>query len=852
MLNAAPTDEWVALAFMERYLKDREAGKVVSVEEYIALWPDHSDTVLREFRLIEKGEPPKTTVEAKAAPADFGPRELGPYTVLEEIGRGGQAVVYLAEDTRLGRRVALKVLRSLPGLESHAALARFRREAMAASKIEHPAICGVHDVGQADGLSYVAMPLIAGETLAKRLPKERGFGKPMWAPFSSRDRLLAYFEEAAAALHATHGVGVLHRDIKPGNLMLTPGERPMILDFGLAQEIDQDQRHLTLTGDILGTPSYLAPEQISGSRIPLDPRVDVWALGVTLYEVLTKSRPFDAPSRAETYRAIMTKDPIDPRSVDPGVDRDLRAIVLTAPEKDRDRRYQSAQAFAEDLGRARRGEPVHARPAGPLYRTLRLARRHPVVSASLAVALLSLVTGLVVSLLLLRTANEATQRLSLAQEQDRARLVQIREVVRALATSLTQELRYLPAAADYRGRLADQTLATLRAVERSAEPEPALVIEMASALREKAQTQCSPQKQGLQDSAAARATLAEARSLIEGARRKWPKVTTLVCEAVAIELCEMQMEWQRGDFASVLRHVEDLDEERKVLLSLKEDPWARRLVCLLLEQEGDGLARTGDANRARERMELCRDLRQEMLNLQGVQTYDQFDLGLIWLKLGQIEVNEKRAGPARAALDQALLHAERYAVAHPESVLAQDRLADVWRLRAYLRSMERDLAGAIVAWQMSARFQSGAARATPGGVGHVDDVLTAYQRLQRAAEADEDTELERRARLDAVVAEAEAAPTTPHRRVKLARQLLDSPSAGASEQLTAYAWMRRAVAETERKDAELLAEFAVISGVVGEKREARAAAREALDGLGEGISPEWKSRLQPLLGARGE
>ncbi len=404
--RAAMTDtnsERISLAFLERFWADRDAGRTVGLADYLRLFPDHVEVVAREYL--------SATDDAKSAePPATEEGRLGQYRLLKELGRGGQGVVWLAEDLRLGRRVALKVLTGLgPGAESQ--LARFKREAAVASKLDHPAICGVHDAGIESGVPYIAMRYVAGTTLAEMLVRMRsataveegsfvvidGEDPPPTAPSrASKDsavgraemlRLVTAFERVASALHAAPEAGVVHRDITPGTIMVTATGEAVLLDFGLAHDgSDAAGPSLTQTGDLFGTPAYMSPEQITGRRVRIDRRSDVYSLGVTLYECLTLKRPFEAATREALYQAILTKEPELPRKLNRAIPPDLEVVLQCAMSKDRDRRYQSAADFAEDLRRVREGDPIVARKVTALGRAWRWSKRRP-AAASLLLAL---------------------------------------------------------------------------------------------------------------------------------------------------------------------------------------------------------------------------------------------------------------------------------------------------------------------------------------------------------------------------------------------------------------------------------------------------------------------------------
>jgi serine/threonine-protein kinase len=280
------------------------------------------------------------------------PTRFGDYTLLEEIGRGGMGVVYRATQESLGRTVAVKMLLRRD-LASQADLARFRSEAEAAARLDHPGIVSILEVGEHEGMPFYSMQFIEGTTLARRLAD--GGVQP-------RDgaRLLA---KVADAIHAAHARGVLHRDIKPSNILIDAAGEPHVSDFGLAKRLEADQS-VTHTGAILGTPCYMSPEQAAGSRGEIGPSSDVWSLGAILYQMLTGRPPFQAASPMDTLLAVLESDPPVPRSIDRQVDRDLEMVALKSLQKPQELRYASAADLAADLRAFLAGEPMAARTGG--------------------------------------------------------------------------------------------------------------------------------------------------------------------------------------------------------------------------------------------------------------------------------------------------------------------------------------------------------------------------------------------------------------------------------------------------------------------------------------------------------
>ena len=303
--------------------------------------------------------------------------ELGDYELLEEVGRGGQGVVFRARQKSLNRIVALKVI-SLGQWASKVHLRRFRLEAEAAAKLEHPGIVPIHEVGERDGSCYFSMKLVEGGQLDEVVRRT-----PM--PIRRAAELIA---NVARTVHYAHEHGILHRDIKPGNLLLDAKGEPHLTDFGLARLVESESS-VTQTLDVLGTPSYMAPEQAVGNNAAISSVTDVYGLGAVLYQLLTGQPPFAGGTTYETIKLLLDTEPRQPRLLNPKIDRDLSTICLKCLEKDPKRRYSSALALAEDLERWLKHEPVLARHTGIVGRGEKWVRRNP-TSALLVVSLVAL------------------------------------------------------------------------------------------------------------------------------------------------------------------------------------------------------------------------------------------------------------------------------------------------------------------------------------------------------------------------------------------------------------------------------------------------------------------------------
>jgi len=361
--------------------EDTHKAEVKSVEHYQSLFPGHERAIASEFKVLSAF-----------------PETLGHYKLLRELGRGGQGHVFLAEDVRLERKVALKVMAPAWGSQQ---VDRFEREAAAASRLNHPGICPIYEAGEHEGTHFIAMPYLEGQTLEQLIAEAQESERPTDTTVSITvgpgtakqiDGILRVIERVALALHAAHEAGLVHRDVKPANILVRPDGRPIVLDFGLARDTTGGMKALTVEGDLMGTPAYMSPEQLLAQRITLDQRTDIYSLGVTLYECLTLRRPFDATSREALYKQILTAEPPNPMRFNKQIGQDLQVVCETAMEKDRDRRYQTAKDLAEDLRRVRSFESIKAKPAGIIRRAAKWTQRHPGKAVGIAAAILALLT----------------------------------------------------------------------------------------------------------------------------------------------------------------------------------------------------------------------------------------------------------------------------------------------------------------------------------------------------------------------------------------------------------------------------------------------------------------------------
>jgi len=421
----------------------RKYGDKASVEEYRRRFPDlaiaeaqlgatlpAAGDRTRGARLAETlspGQPGDGTT------APIQPGSFGNYELLGEIGRGGMGIVYRARQRGADRIVALKVIRrdrleALPRDTQANAIDRFWHEAQAAARLEHDNIVTVYEVGEVDGQPFFSMRYVEGRSLSDVIQE---------GPIENR-RAAAYMEPVGRAVHEAHTRGILHRDLKPQNILVdTKTGRPLVADFGLAK-LSEGGGELTRAGEVMGTPSYMSPEQARDSgRVAA--ATDIYALGATLYHMLTARPPFQAATPVETLRQVIDEEPAPARQLNPSIDRDLETICSKCLEKEPSRRYGSAALLADDLGRYLRGEPIRARPIGTIERTVRWCRRNPVVAALVASTFLFLVVALVGTTVGMVQASAAHREAEAARQQAEESFHQAREAVDNFYTRVSED-----------------------------------------------------------------------------------------------------------------------------------------------------------------------------------------------------------------------------------------------------------------------------------------------------------------------------------------------------------------------------------------------------------------------------
>ena len=370
-----------------------QPGRIGPIEPAVPLAPaadtdavagPSQDTSLRDQPTLPPASPASTVAEPPASDTADQPAldqfEIPGYEILSELGRGGMGVVYRARDSRLKRDVAIKMI--LAG--SHAGpeqLARFQREAEAVAQLQHPNIVQIHEVGEHKGLPYLSLEYVPGGSLDEKTSNQ---------PQPPKDAA-QLVETLSRAVHAAHQGSIIHRDLKPANILLTSEGTPKITDFGLAKRLEGDSI-ATKSGSLIGTPSYMAPEQAGDKHGKIGPPTDVYALGAILYYLLTGRPPFQSVNPLDTVLQVLESDPVPPGQLIAGVDRDLETVTLKCLEKDPQRRYKTASELAEDLTHWLDGEPIEARPVTWMERSWRWCKRKPAVAALWSTAVLLLLT----------------------------------------------------------------------------------------------------------------------------------------------------------------------------------------------------------------------------------------------------------------------------------------------------------------------------------------------------------------------------------------------------------------------------------------------------------------------------
>jgi tetratricopeptide (TPR) repeat protein len=497
--SAAPgADNGLVARALEEYWRQLEAGRAPDRREFLAQYPTVAPALsecLAGLELVRALAPSRPRDDYPALAGEGGAGELMPvpslsdFRIVREIGRGGMGVVYEAVQLSLGRRVALKVLPFATALDPRH-LQRFKNEAQAAAQLHHPHIVPVYAVGCEQGVHYYAMQFIDGLSLAQAIEQlQSASGRPAALAESTVDEP-SFFRtaarlgiQAAEALEHAHQQGIVHRDVKPGNLILDGRGNVWVADFGLARQ--PGDTGLTVSGDVLGTLRYMSPEQALARHGILDQRTDIYSLGVTLYELVTLQPAFAGSDREELLRQVCREEPRRPRRLNRAVPMDLETIILKATHKEPGARYTTARELADDLRRFQANEPVRARRATWPERLGRWRRRHPaaVRSAGLLLAVVSACLALS-TVLVWRAKNEAETQQRVAEEQSRRAREGFEIALRAVDEMYAETDRWyshLPRAEPVEIEFFEKALAIYKQFAHGAADDPRLQLKTAAA-----------------------------------------------------------------------------------------------------------------------------------------------------------------------------------------------------------------------------------------------------------------------------------------------------------------------------------------------------------------------------------
>jgi tetratricopeptide (TPR) repeat protein/tRNA A-37 threonylcarbamoyl transferase component Bud32 len=641
---------------LSRWEQVQGEGHTLTPEELCRDCPELVEPIRRRVQLLRAFNPllqatsvDRTKSFGPPAPAGAAPAAVPGYEILGELGRGGMGVVYKARQTGLGRVVALKMVLS-GGRASSAELGRFRAEAEAVARLQHPNIIQIYEIGEHEGCPFFSMEYAAGGSLSQRLGDK---------PLPPREAA-TLVETLARAVQVAHQHGIVHRDLKPANVLLAfsreprasapalargsrlNGGVPKITDFGLAKRLDVDSGQ-TRSGDILGTPSYMAPEQAAGKSKAIGPAADIYALGAILYQALTARPPFQGPSVLDTLRQVLSAEPVTPSRLQPQAARDLDTICLKCLQKEPGKRYASAWELAEDLRRFLAGEPIRARPVGAWERGLKWARRRPLVAAlsGLVVLVTALGFGLVTwkwreaeanadaELRARRRAEqkekEANRQKQIAQQKEKEANRQKQIAQRNLKAVILMAKTFRNEADRFATDLGNDRVWQPSMLGKLRQGLSIWAARYAGAFVEVPSDRLSVVKQRaeayyrLVQAAAARASLAEAAALYEGARDKFawllerhPGVTffrdKLATAGTALGTCyRLQKKWRQA--AAALRQAQAVTVQ--LICDHPAEADYQNLLAEIDTQQGmlyDGLGKPNRARRALERAIALREL----------------------------------------------------------------------------------------------------------------------------------------------------------------------------------------------------------------------------------------------------
>jgi len=621
---------------------------------------------------LDPNDPRVQAFHAAAQKTSRGPTiatgaSFGDYHLIEPIAKGGMGIVYKAKQRKLNRIVAIKMI--LAGqFADQADIDRFYAEAEAAAALSHPNIVAIHEVGEFDGQHFFSMDFIDGQSLSD-LVREN--------PLPAR-RAAEIVRTLAETMQYAHDNGIVHRDLKPSNVLLDKKQRPLITDFGLAKQVT-NQSQLTMAGAVVGTPSYMPPEQAAGKSDEVGPWSDLYSLGAILYELVTGRPPFQAATPFETIRQVLEAEPLSPRLLNPGIPKDLETICLKCLQKARTNRYASAQELADELGRFLRGEPIQARPISQLARFWRLCRRYPITSAAIAAAVLMLVTVAGVS-------SAAYVLTAAAKRQSDQSFRDAMQAVNEMFTVVSEEtLLNQPGMQPLREKLLNKAKEYFERFLTQRADDPQVAVELAGTyyrLGRIAMLLQSPDDAvaPYQSARAIQERLAAGRS-----------ATASHLAALGDTLNALGEVWaKKKDFEAARREYLEAARLRERLVAL-DGASAEYQRALANSYMNLGLAARymGDRAEARRQFERAQSIRQAAIAQHPNDRKLRRDLGQGYYNLGDLDRVDERAADMETHLKSAIQVFEALAADEPNNLETQMLLAVSYRALCFLLQLDR-------------------------------------------------------------------------------------------------------------------------------------------------------------------
>jgi tetratricopeptide (TPR) repeat protein len=698
-------------------------------------------------------------------PTQVSPQPILPgYEILGELGRGGMGVVYQARQKGLNRLVALKMIRA--GAEAGPQeLARFKVEAEAAARLQHPHIVQIHEVGETDGRPFFCLEYVPGGSLAQQLDG---------TPWPAR-QAAALLETLARAAHHAHQHGVVHRDLKPGNILLAPNPQteapnpkseslnpksekpglasdfgfrisdfsPKVTDFGLAKRLDEPAGQ-TRSGDILGSPSYMAPEQAEGRAGEIGPRTDVYALGAILYELLTGRPPFRGVSALDTLVQVRSQEPVPPSRLQPKVPRDLETICLQSLQKEPRKRYPSAAGLADDLRRFLAGEPIEARPVGAVERLGRWCRRKPLVAGLAGGLVLVFLAGFAgVTWQWLRAEREREraeqnfvqseqQRLRARQAEARAkrRFEQVRQLAHKFIYDFHDQIQDLAGSTKARKMLVKTALKYLDNLAQEAGNDPALLFELATAYGKMGDVQGNPSYPNLGDTTGALASYRKGLGLALILIKTFPEVTKAKRLRPLTYNKIGDIEAAQGRTAQALAtYRRGLAFHQALAQADPTDPLAQRDLSVSYDYIGNMQSVQGQTAQALVNFRRSLAIRQRLAKADPTNALAQRDLSICHCKIGDMQAAQGHNAQALASYRWALEIRRRLAKADPTNALAQRDLSGAYTHIGDLQAAQGHKAQAFANYQRGLAIDTVLAKADPTNVLAQRDLSSSYSKI---------------------------------------------------------------------------------------------------------------------------